>query len=156
MTVFTKIASRLFLKRSATRSQDIEDFIGRLPEIMGRDDVIKPGELAVKQKKITGTPMENLPILQKIGMIPFLIANFRQVTRSYDNLNTPHSRDTIDKNELKALEDFAKQNGVIAIGYIRVDPDDILDNLMINKRNQRIFWEIDLLPWLECCWFVWL
>jgi len=118
-----RMVKRMSILRNA--EYDFEELIGRLPEVMQNKRVIGAGKLAVEQKKFRGDPMGRVPLHRKPFLMPYGIANYQQLDESYDNLNAPVERNTINEDELKELECFAADQGVTAMGYTNVDPDNI-------------------------------
>lgn len=116
------------LKRmSILRSEeyDFEKLIGRLDKLMEHEGVMKAGWLSVRQRGFRGDPMSRVPLLKKPLLLPDGISNFRQLDRSYDDLDARVCRNAIEPRELEELERFAANQGVATMGYTKVDPDNI-------------------------------
>ena len=80
-----------------------------------------------------------MPLYEKLRALQLGLSNFRQLNRSYDNLDIIPRRDTIEENELEELGTFAKKHGVVSISYTKVDPDDIFVDRGILFDNAIIF-----------------
>lgn len=120
-----EIVKAMLAWRGGGEPRDSEDLIGRLPEIMQRKDIIRAGGLAVNRTKFTANPITTLPPREKLGISPLGFMNYRQLAKTYDGLDKEPRRDTIEGHELEALEASIRENGVVSIGYVKVDPDDI-------------------------------
>jgi len=120
-----EIVKMILAWRGRGQPTDSEDSIGRLPEIMQRKGIIRAGELAVNRTKFTASPITTLRTREKLGVSPLGFMNYRQLAKTYDGLDKEPGRDTIEGHELEALEAFSRSSGVVSIGYVKVDPDDI-------------------------------
>jgi ferredoxin len=95
-----------------------------------RDDerTIGPAGDARTKGTFRGNVFAGLSLREKLSLLPLVFRNFREMKRSYRGLDHTPTRDTIDEEELEALEARADDLGVDSIGYTVVDREDILED----------------------------
>ena len=71
-----QILRKMFSSKNEER--DFESLIGRMPEFLQREDLVRSGRLAVKHKKVK-TPITGLSFLEKLGIMPLAFPNFRSI-----------------------------------------------------------------------------
>jgi ferredoxin len=76
--------------------------------------------------KFKGNVFAGLSLREKLSLVPLILRNFWEMKRSYRGLDHTPERDSIDDDELEALEEKAEQLGVESIGYTIVEREDIL------------------------------
>jgi ferredoxin len=110
-----------------------------------RDDerTTGPDDDARTKGKFRGNVFAGLSLREKLSLVPPVLGNFREMKRSYRGLDDEPERDTIDDDELKALEAKAEQLGVDSIGYTVVEREDILKDDVTDRsvlyRNAVVF-----------------
>ncbi|MCR4435511.1 MAG: reductive dehalogenase domain-containing protein [Clostridiales bacterium] len=118
---------------------NFEDKIGRLGEILKRDDVIRSSENSRKQGEILGNPLDNVPFFKKLMLSPILMSIMKELNKSYDGIDTPVKKNRINEEELQKIEKKAKELGALSIGYARVDKEDIFEGYGIVYPNAIVF-----------------
>jgi ferredoxin len=119
------------IRRSITReSLDFRDpefpVQAELEALRDDDRTIGPAGDARTKGKFRGNVFAGLSPKEKLSLLPLIYGNFREMKRSYRGLDHTPTRDTIEEDELEALEARADELGVDSIGYAVVDREDIL------------------------------
>lgn len=110
-----------------------------------RDDerTIGPDENSRTKGEFKGNVFAGLSLREKLSLVPLVLRNFREMKRSYRGLDHTPTRDSIEEDELEALEARADELGVESIGYTVVEREDILKDDVTDRsvlyRNAIVF-----------------
>jgi len=80
-----------------------------------------------------------LSLREKIELFPILFSNMVQIRKSSKGLDKKPKRDSIETEELKEVEEYAKKLGVSSLGYCKVNRDDIFEGWGIVYDNAIVF-----------------
>ncbi len=64
------LIKKMFQKNKQNTPMYFEALTGQLGQMLNHHDVVLPGKNSVKQNGFIGNPMETLPLLKKILMLP--------------------------------------------------------------------------------------
>ncbi|MDJ0757499.1 MAG: 4Fe-4S dicluster domain-containing protein [Ardenticatenaceae bacterium] len=146
-----KFKELLGLVRFLSNSGGIKGFIGVIEhaeqEIMSMSDLVPAGDQAVMRLD-TAPPgagvnvmIGGMPLRQKMSLLPTFLKVTSSVGRCgqymYDKQSP--SRSDADHSVWTAIDQLARENGAVEVGFVRIDEHDIFEGFAIPYRNAIVF-----------------
>lgn len=109
--------------------------------------MIQPGANAVERLdtappgKGVNEMMQKLTLSHKLSLIPTLLHTMNTMTQCAETMKHPQNptQQTADGTFLAQIEQFARKNGAIEVGFVRIPPDDIFEGYALPYQNAIIF-----------------
>lgn len=117
--------NKMFKKSDGNKPLYFEALSGQLKQLMKRKDIIKHGNHAVKQNGFTGSPMEHLPLLRKLVMLPRGLKLYNQIRKSLNIPLDKPRRDRFEDSEFFNFKTYLESLNITTYGFTKVNRDRI-------------------------------
>ena len=119
------------LKKKNAGKHSVTILMGQFNETIAGKETIKSGINSRPAGEFTDNPMIHLRLIKKLGLLPLMFSNMRELKKSSVGPHTVPAKTNISTEELGKIEQKARELGAVSIGYTKVERDDIFEGFGI-------------------------
>lgn len=123
-----ELVKKMFQKNGRKTPMYFEALTGQLECFLKRNDIIRHGKNSIKQNGFIGSPMDNIPFLKKITMLPIGFRLYNQIKESLTLSSAQIAKNKISESEFNELKAYLNDLDLTVYGFTKVESNNIFIN----------------------------